>query len=135
MHAVWRAALRYFVVVFGFGFVFGVIRTLWAVPRFGERTAELLEIPLMILVIAWFGPRTGRELQTVAQRLAAGAIALALMVAAELWFVLRLRHLALEDYIAQRDPLAGSLYLIALLCFAIAPVLAGLGPRSGPGEL
>jgi hypothetical protein len=40
----------YFALVFGAGFVFGTIRTLWAVPRFGTRMAELIETPIMFVV-------------------------------------------------------------------------------------
>jgi hypothetical protein len=37
--------------VFGTGFVLGPIRVLWAVPRLGERVAELMEAPLMLVAI------------------------------------------------------------------------------------
>lgn len=38
-----KAAATYFGWVFGAGFLLGTIRVLWVVPRFGTRTAELLE--------------------------------------------------------------------------------------------
>lgn len=31
----------------------GTIRTLWVVPRFGARTAELMETPIMLIVIVF----------------------------------------------------------------------------------
>jgi len=37
-----KAGILYFAAVFGAGFVLGLIRTLWVVPRLGARMAELL---------------------------------------------------------------------------------------------
>jgi hypothetical protein len=46
-----KAGVLYFALVFGAGFVLGTIRTLWVVPRFGTRMAELMETPVMLVVI------------------------------------------------------------------------------------
>jgi hypothetical protein len=43
-----KAGAVYFAVMFAVGFVQGTIRTLWVVPRFGARTAELMEMPVML---------------------------------------------------------------------------------------
>ena len=43
-----EAGVLYFALVFGAGFVFGTIRTLWVVPRVGTKTAELMETPFML---------------------------------------------------------------------------------------
>jgi malate dehydrogenase len=40
-----KAAVLYFALVFGAGFVLGPIRILWTVPRFGTRMAELMDTP------------------------------------------------------------------------------------------
>jgi len=45
-----KAGVVYFALVFAVGFVLGAIRTLWAVPRVGTRTAELMEMPIMFAV-------------------------------------------------------------------------------------
>ena len=45
-----KAALLYFTLVFGAGFVLGIIRTLWVARRLGRRIAELMEAPLMFVV-------------------------------------------------------------------------------------
>jgi hypothetical protein len=45
-----HAGLLYFALVFGAGFVLGPARLLWAEPRFGTRTAELMEMPIMLVV-------------------------------------------------------------------------------------
>ena len=45
-----RPAAAYFAVIFGFGFVLGALRILWLVPYLGERNAEVLETPFMLVV-------------------------------------------------------------------------------------
>jgi hypothetical protein len=56
-------------------------------------------------------------------RLGVGSLALALMLAFEFGLVLPLRGLTLAEYFAARDPVAGSAYYIALLLFALFPLL------------
>jgi hypothetical protein len=46
-----RAACTYFGLVFGTGFVLGALRVTLLLPRLGERTAELLEMPLMTVAM------------------------------------------------------------------------------------
>ena len=45
-----KAGVLYFALVFEAGFVLGTIRTLWVFPRIGTRTAELMEMPIMLAV-------------------------------------------------------------------------------------
>src|SRR6266496_6251068 len=87
---IFKAALLYFTIVFSTGFVLGTIRVLWSVPRFGERTAELLEQPLMLITVflaaRWTVRRTSGALGSV-EAFAIGLMALTLLVAAELLVV------------------------------------------------
>ena len=46
-----KASLLHFALVFGVGFVLGTIHTLWVAPRVGMRIAELMETPIMLVVI------------------------------------------------------------------------------------
>jgi hypothetical protein len=46
-----RAALVYFAIVLGTGFVLGMFRVPMLVPLIGERWAELAEMPVMAAVI------------------------------------------------------------------------------------
>lgn len=121
-----RAGLLYFALTFGAGFVLGPLRILFLVPRIGMRAAELVELPVMI-GISWLAARWVTRRLAVpprpAPRLAMGAIAGALLLAAEFTLVLRLRGLTLEEYFATRDPVAGAAYYAAVLLLVVMPVL------------
>ncbi len=123
-----KAAVLYFAIVFGVGFALGTIRTLWLVPRLGPRAAELLEMPVMLVVIAVAARSVVRSLSvpsTKSARLAVGFVALILMLAAEFGFVLWLRRISIRQYLATRDPVAGALYYLMLVVFALIPLCGG----------
>ena len=75
-----KAGVTYFALVFGTGFLMGIIRVPFLVPTLGVRTAEL-------------------ALATVVQ------------------------DQSLAAYIASRDPISGSVYLLMLGVFALMPRL------------
>ncbi len=120
-----KAGATYFGLVFSAGFVLGVVRTLWLVPRVGGRWAELLEAPLMLVVIVvaarWVVPRF--ELRSTASLLLTGGFALGLLGVAELTLVLGLRGMELAEYVDSRDPVSGGVYLALLGVFALAPMI------------
>ena len=120
-----KAGATYFGLVFGAGFVLGVVRTLWVVPQVGEMWAELLEAPVMLAVIVlaarWVVPRF--DLRSRGALLGTGCFALGLLLFAELTLVLGLRGMALAEYVESRDPVSGSVYLAMLMVFALAPRL------------
>ena len=91
-----RAGAAYFALVFGAGFVLGMVRVPFLVPRLGERWAELVEMPIMAAVI---------------------------FLAAELALAVVLQDRTLAEYIRSRDPVSGSVYLALLLGFAAMPRL------------
>ena len=121
-----KAGVVYFALALGAGFVLGTIRVLWVVPKVGMRTAELMEAPIMLAVIilaaGWVVRRLGVP-PTPARRLGVGFLALGLLLLAEFTVVLRLRGLTVEQYLASRDPAAGSVYLVMLGVFAVMPLL------------
>jgi uncharacterized protein len=121
-----KAALVYFFLVFGVGFLLGPIRILLVVPRLGERLAELLEAPLMLIVIIlaanWIVRRFKLPMRPI-YRLGAGAIAFILGLLCEFGFVLKLRELTLTGYFALRDPVAAAVYYVTLVLFALMPLL------------
>ncbi len=124
-HSVIVPALQYLGLTFAAGFALGIVRTLWLVPYVGERTAELIELPMMVLVsfvAADFVVRRRRS-AGLKRRIAIGVVALLVILSAELGFVALVRNQTPADSMASRDPVAGVAYLLALLMFAAAPAL------------
>jgi hypothetical protein len=122
-----KAGVVYFALVFGTGFLLGTIRTLWVVPRIGTRTAELMEMPIMLAVTIVAARWTVLQLSVPmiwSARIEMGCIALTLMLIAEFGFVLWIRGLPIKEYFATRDPVSGAAYYLLLIVFAIMPFLA-----------
>ena len=129
-----KAGVLYFSFVFGAGFALGIVRTLWVVPRFGARTAELMEIPIMLVVTIFSARWIVRRLavpSTLISRLAMGSIALCLLLTAEFTLVLWLRGLSINEYFANRDPVSGAVYYITLIAFGFMPLFVTQNARSG----
>lgn len=121
-----RAALAYFALVIGAGFLLGVLRVPFIVPRIGERWAELAEMPLMAAVIFFAAGYVLRKFPGIRVRsrsLLVGLLALALAVAAELGLAVALQDQSLSEYLTSRDRVSGSVYLGMLVVFALMPRL------------
>ena len=129
-----KAGLIYFLLVFGTGFALAFIRIPFLVPRFGVRAAELMEMPVMLAVIAWASLRLAHHNPDLRRsgRLVAGVIAFVLLVGAELGVAYFLGARSPSQYIASRDPVSGTVYLISLFVFAVAPAL--WNSRPGPNN-
>ena len=121
-----KAGFVYFAMVFGVGFVLGAIRVPLLVPRLGERVAELLEMPLMLVVVvlaARFIVRRFALPPTLQARLISGAVALVLLLGAEFLLAVTLQGRSVGQYLASRDSVSGSVYLVLLVLFAVMPLL------------
>ena len=130
--AMLKAGAIYFVLVFGAGFILGPIRMLFVVPRFGVRVAELMEAPVMLVVIVVAARWVVRRVHTE-HRLAIGVLALGLMIVFEFTLVLWLRGLTLAEYFRERDPVAATVYYLLLIAFAFMPLL--FSTRNSASEL
>jgi hypothetical protein len=123
-----KAGITYFGLVFGAGFILGSIRVPFLVPRFGERVTELTEMPVMFIVILLSARYITKRsaLHTAASvRLSIGFLALGLLLAAEILLAVILQDQPLRQYVASRDPVSGTVYLIMLaLCAAMPLILA-----------
>lgn len=117
----------YFGLVFGVGFLLGIVRVLAVEPSLGERWAELVEAPLMLAAIILSARFVVRRLPAPrrAEYVVSGGVALVLLVLVEFSVVLGIRGLSLSEYFAERDPVAGSVYVLMLLIFAAMPWVLG----------
>ena len=125
MMQILKAGAVYFALVFSAGFVLGAIRTLWVVPRVGTRTAELMEMPIMLLVTIVAARWIVRHFAipyVPSARLGMGGIGLSLLLLAEFGLVLWLRGISIREYLATRDPVSGTVYYVMLGVFAIMPL-------------
>ena len=121
-----QGGLLYFAAVFAVGFVLGTVRVLWAVPHFGPRGAELIEMPLMLVatilaalwVVRWLALPPGGW-----TRLGMGLVAVGCLLLTEFTVVLQLRALSIAEYVTNRDPVSGTAYILMLVVFALMPWL------------
>jgi len=125
-----KLGLVYFLLVFSAGFALAFIRIPFLVPVFGVRIAELIETPIMLTVIVWASRRLVHRNPTLTrfERLSVGLVALALLVAAELAVAYFLGARSPGQYVTSRDPVSGSVYLVSLMFFAVAPALWNIRP-------
>jgi hypothetical protein len=120
-----QAAVLYFLLVFGAGFVLGTGRVLLVVPLLGERVAELMEMPLMFAVIVatarWIVHQKldGRQ----SSALPVGFIAMSFVLLADLGVGMWLRGMSATEVFLNRDLVSGTVYYAALLLFAVMPAL------------
>lgn len=129
-----QAAGLYFLLVFSAGFMLGTVRVLFIVPTIGERAAELLEMPLMLLVVAMAARFIVRKfagsIYGTPQWLHVGAIAFACMLTADVGVGVALRGMTVWQALFARDPVSGTAYYLALAFLALAPSLfARIGQR------
>ena len=120
------AATVYFAIVFVIAFGLGTVRVLQVVPRLGETNAVLIEAPVLLaiswLVAGWavrrfaVPPRTGF-------RVAMGAVAFALLIAAEAALAVSLFGRSINQFVAAYGAIPGAIGLAAQLGFAAMPLL------------
>ena len=99
---------------------------MWIEPQLGVRLAELLEMPLMLVAVVVAAYWVVKQLAVppvLWSRLSIGLVALTCLLCAEWGLVLGLRGNSMAEYIATRDPIAGTAYYIMLCLFAVMPWL------------
>lgn len=126
------AALLYFAIVFGVGFILGPIRVLWLEPQLGPFLAVLCEAPFVfaaiVLAARWIPGAVGLQRDAVCLG-AMGAGALALQQIADIIVGQALRGMTLSEQYAQFATPQGLVYGVLLIAFALMPVLVGRRSR------
>ena len=127
-----RAALLYFAIVFGVGFILGPIRVLIVAPWLGEAGAVLCEAPILLAVM-WYAA------QYVAHRIGmpddrstmvtVGVLAAVLVPVADFTVGFALRGLTWDSEVAYLRAAAGFLYRALLVGFALMPIAANATRR------
>jgi hypothetical protein len=122
-----RAASLYFLLVFSAGFALGTLRVLFIVPVIGERAAELLEMPLMVVIVAvaarFIVRKFASSIHGTSQWLQVGVTAFACMLTADVCVGVALRGMTVWQALFARDPLSGTAYYLALGFLTLAPWL------------
>lgn len=127
-HAGWGAGLRYFAAVFALGFVLGTVRTLFVAdaPGAGRLTGVLIELPVMLaaswFVCGWIVRRHALAPRAV-PRLQMGALAFALLMAAEMAVGVALFGRTPIEHLALYRDASYALGLAAQVAFALMPLV------------
>ncbi len=123
-----KAGTVYFLIVVGAEFVLEVIRLQVVALHVGERLAEMLEIP-NVLLATMIGARWIVDRFTLPPlpgiRLGVGLVALMLLLIAEGTVILPLHGLTVSEYLAGRDSVVGAAPLGALGVLTVMPFLVG----------
>ena len=121
-----EASIVYFSLVFGLGFILGSIRVPFIVPRLGQRKAELIETPFMlvgIVIAAQFVVKHYALSNTILTPVIVGLLALSLVILAEILLIIVLQGGTIRQYFKSRDTVSGSIYILLLILFALMPLM------------
>lgn len=103
-------------------------------PKLGVRVAELIEAPLMFLAILLAGRWTSRQLRSgysPGAKLAVGALAAGLVLAADIVVGVGLREMSVRAVFTSRDPLSGFVYYGLVAWAAAAPWIMSRSRATG----
>jgi hypothetical protein len=121
-----KAGVAYFAIVFAAGFVLGALRILVVAPAIGTTAALLIELPVM-LAVSWIICRGLAARFSVSNdwtvRLAMGAVAFALLMAAELALGFAAFDRTVADQIAAYHTVDGLIGLIGQMFFGAFPLV------------
>lgn len=128
MPRVLAAASSYFAKIFALGFALGVVRTLWLAPALGATTAVLVELPVM-LGASWLVAQrliSAPPAMAQAKALRVGALAFAMLMAAEALLAVTLGSQSLAHWSADLIRTPGWIGLAGQIVFGLMPWLAAM---------
>jgi len=107
-----RAAIAYGVLAFAAGFVFGAIREIILIPRFGEAPGHWLEFVPLTCVIILIGIWTMRKwpVSQFGDALVRGVLSVGVLLMLESTFALVFLKIPVEDYLDSFNLLEGNLF-------------------------
>ncbi len=127
-----KAALAYFAIIFGAGFVFGAARVLLLVPRIGPLAGVMLELPVMLLT-SWLVCRAivrhWRVPPEAGSRALMGLSAFLLLMTAEFVLAVTLFSRGPEAFLGDLCTVPGALGLAGQICFGLWPLAQGIVER------
>jgi hypothetical protein len=132
-----KAGAVYFLFMFGVGWILGLVRELWAVPRFGRLTGLLLEAVIMLIAMAMsarWGIRRFQVGPTFGSTISMGLVALGILVPTELAGIVWVRGLSLPEYLASFATAPGLVSLLMFVLFAAMPTIVARAGRNRVGE-
>jgi hypothetical protein len=98
------------------------------VPHLGDRSAELVELPIMlwasVMVAKWMS-RSFKVPHAGTARLAIGAISLGFLLGAELAMVWIVRNQSVREFLFSRDPIRELAYSLSLTDFPLFSLFSG----------
>ncbi len=127
-----KAALAYFAIIFGAGFVLGTARVLLLVPRIGHLSAVMVELPVMLLA-SWLVCRAivkrWRVPPEAGSRILMGLAAFLLLMTAEYILAVALFGRGPEAFFSDFRTAPGALGLAGQLLFGLWPLVQGIFER------
>jgi hypothetical protein len=132
-----KAGAAYFAIVFGVGFLLGMLRVLVVIPKIGEANAVMLELPV-ILGVSWFVSRwlvaTFGISTRWTSRLAMGGVAFGLTMLAEFGVAHVVFGRTVDAYIAGYQSTAALLGLGGQIVFGLIPLIQTLTNQDRPEQ-
>ena len=131
MQGVLSAALAYWAFVFAAGSVLGTLRVTLLAPQVGPLAAVACEVPLMLVISLWGAARVLRRWPLAGRtaRLAMGAVAFALLIAAEAALARLAFGQALSGWAQDIATPHGALGFAGQVVFALIPSFLPKYPR------
>lgn len=131
MFSVVAAGVAYFAIIFGAGFLLGMVRIFFLMPRIGETVAVIVELPVMLMlswvIAGWLIARFDIA-PRLTPRLSMGGLAFVLLMLGELGISTMGLGQTLSEHLGRYENISAILGLAGQLIFAMFPAMQ-LGTR------